>query len=258
MVFRYSKWFIILLLFLGPKILLGSNKYCLFIGDSFFSHNDLSQKVSSLWGNMSNDTLIVTNHNKNGSTIESQWQTNSKDLLLLFASRQWDFVILELPILAKPQDSTLIRILHSIDSVLIKSNVYCLTMDFCSQFPEMLCAKDHLGGVNCNEFNNCEMKLSYIRLIGKSILNQKFKNYFEVIPLAHYKEYLWEQFSIKLDSDDKYGHPSEFTQSVIARFILFHLLDKNTTGFIDLGGDNWTENKYEDLFYKSHFYENDH
>jgi hypothetical protein len=204
----------------------GETKRCLFIGDSYFSHNDLSKEFQAVWNDEISDTILITTHNRNGATIIRQWENNSDELLNLFVSQMWDYVIIELPRLATPQDLGLVQILHQVDSSLNNCRIICITMDFCFSFPEMACTRDAIEGVKCKEYLNCKEKLTYVRAISENIVNQKYKNSIQVIPFAHYKYFLYDQYSIELGSDDEYGHPSSFSQSTLARFILFHLMNK--------------------------------
>lgn len=209
----------------------GEKRRCLFIGDSFFSHNDLSKEFLNVWNEQGSDTLIIANHNCDGATIVSQWMQNSSALSQILRSQKWDYVIIELPPLAKPQDSSLNQILHNIDSILSDCRILCIPIDFCIKFPEMACIRDAIEGVKCNEYLNCNDKLQKIAEISEEIVNQKYKNLIQIIPFSHYRSFLYDQYSIELGSDDEYGHPSPSSQNVLARFILFHILYLNPVSY---------------------------
>jgi hypothetical protein len=222
-----------LLIFLVVQnVTFGQAKRCLFIGDSYFSHNDLSKEFQAVWNDEISDTLLIATHNRDGATIVSQWRRNSNDLLQLFVSQMWDYVIIELPRLATPQDSSLVQILRKIDSSLKNCRIICITMDFCNSFPEMACVRDPDEGVKCNEYLNCKEKSTQVRATSESIVNQNYKNSIQIIPFSQYKYFLHDQYSIELGSDDDYGHPSPFSQSVLARFLLFHIM--NHPGQVDI------------------------
>ena len=64
------KVFLALLIILGVQTrILGQTKHCLFIGDSYFSHNDLSKEFQAVWNDEISDTLLITTHNRDGATI---------------------------------------------------------------------------------------------------------------------------------------------------------------------------------------------
>jgi hypothetical protein len=235
----------------------GQTKHCLFIGDSYFSHNDLSKEFLALWNVEASDSLFITNHNRDGSPILSQWRYNSDELLRLFASQKWDYVIIELTRLSAPQDSGLLHILHEVDSSLRNCRIICIPIDFCHSFPEMACSKDAIEGVRCNEFLNCQEKLTQIKAESDNIVNQKYQNSIEILPFAHYQYFLDHQYSIKLGSDDEYGHPSIFSQSVLARFILFGIMNKTTEVNIDQTKGLGSEDFHLLSFYNT-FYHEDH
>ncbi len=227
------KVFLALLIILGVQTrILGQTKHCLFIGDSYFSHNDLSKEFQAVWNDEISDTLLITTHNRDGATIVSQWRRNSNELLQLFVSQMWDYVIIELPRLATPQDSSLVQIFRKIDSSLKNCRIICITMDFCNSFPEMACVRDPAEGVKCNEYLNCKEKSTQVRATSDSIVNQNYKNSIQIIPFSQYKYFLYDQYLIELGSDDDYGHPSPFSQSVLARFLLFHIM--NHPGQVDI------------------------
>ncbi len=206
----------------------GETKRCLFIGDSYFSHNDLSKEFLAVWNDEVSDTLLITNHNHNGATIIRQWEIDSNELMTLFSSQKWDYVLIELPRLVTPKNSRLIQILHEVDSALKNCRIICITMDFCNSFPEMACVRDAIEGVVCNQYLNCKEKLTQVRTVSDTIMNQSFRNSMQIIPFSHYQYFLSDQYSIELTSDDDYGHPSPFSQSVLAHFILFSLMNKIT------------------------------
>ena len=199
-------------------------KRCLFIGDSYFSHNDLSNELLTIWNGEVPDTLLITNHNINGATIVRQWEIYSDTLRTLLASQNWDYLIVELPRLVKPDISSLIQILQEVDASLHNCRIICINMDFCINFPEMACSYDPIEGIRCNEFNNCKEKLNYVKTISDSIEALSFHNSLQIIPFSHFRYFLYDKYSIELTSDDEYGHPSYFSQSVLARLILFNIL----------------------------------
>ena len=206
----------------------GETKRCLFIGNSYFSHNDLSKEFLAAWNDENSDTLLVTSYCRDGTSIIMHWRYESGELQRVIESQLWDYVIIQLPGLARPQHSTLVQTLHEVDSLLKNCRIICITIDFCNSFPEMACVNHAIDGIICNEFLNCEEKLTYVKEISDSIVRQKYRNSIQIIPFSHYRYFLYDRFSIELGSDDNFGHPSSFSQSVLARFILFHLMNKTT------------------------------
>jgi len=253
----FHAFFILLIIFISSNKSFAGVKRCLFIGDSYFSHNSLSNELLAVWNEEISDTLLITTHNRDGATIVSQWRYYSDELPRVIESQMWDYVIIELPRLTTPQDSSLIQILHGVDSSLRNCRIICITMDFCFSFPEMACARDAIEGVICNEFLNCKEKLTHVRAISENIESQTYKNSIQVIPFAHYKYFLNDQYSIELGSDDEYGHPSSFSQSVLARFILFHLMN-NTKEVNDIQTKSVSsETIHISSFYNTFYNEND-
>lgn len=220
---------LLLIIAAGQSKSFGATKRCLFIGDSYFSHNDLSQEFLAAWNIVTSDTLLVTSYCRDGTTIIRHWRNVSGEVPDLVRSQMWDYVIIQLPSLSRPQDSTLSQVLHEIDSSLRDGKIICITMDFCYSFPEMACANHPIEGIVCNEFFNCTEKMTHIKSITDQIINQKYRNSIQIIPFAQYSHFLHDRYSITLGSDDDWGHPSSFSQSCLARFILLHIMNLTTS-----------------------------
>lgn len=228
---KFQKKYYLLFIFtiVSIKMLAQEEKDFLFIGDSFFSQNNLVAKFEKNYLQIYDESPLTDSSLVNGTNCIRQVQKNA-DLRNKLKGNDYKYVILQSPSLLEPD--TYQELAKTIKEIYLLSpqteNVLLVSFSECSYFPRYECKKVR-GKVSCSVYKNCAEQQDTIRKITERLVeNLKGVN---ILPFSDLKNDL-RSINFK-KKDDIYGHPSKEMQELLSRCIVLFLQTENSENIVE-------------------------